>query len=127
MLVVFHKCVPFAVFGHGNDTATKPVDRIICFIRLSFKDAGKGVIGLLDLANYNRLQFTAGALQIKEGLANNISQRLPYFRHDAYPVQIILFFNLAFELSVNSELDYIWITLAVRCVRICISNCQSLL
>lgn len=54
-----HKLVPLEVAGHGNWAVTQSLDRAVLLVGVALQDAGEGIVGLLDFANDNRLEFAA--------------------------------------------------------------------
>lgn len=66
--IALDKSDPLVVPGHGNRTGTKLLDSRVYFVRIAFQDASERIIGFLDFANDNRLQFAPRVLEIEIGL-----------------------------------------------------------
>lgn len=63
--IVLDKDRPFMIPGHGQRSITKTVDGIVGVLGFTSQNAGQGVVRLLDLADYNRLQFPSRAFEVK--------------------------------------------------------------
>lgn len=66
--VMLNELGPLSILRHGNWSRTEPLNRVVGLISVALQDTGQRAVSLLDLANYDGLQFPAGALEIEVGL-----------------------------------------------------------
>ncbi|PNY29179.1 hypothetical protein TCAP_00901 [Tolypocladium capitatum] len=86
LVVVGHEMYPFLVLGHGDGAVAELLDDPVGVVGLALQDAGVGIVRLLNLANDNRLQLAAGALEVEVRL-----------------VEVVLLVNLALDLAIYGQ------------------------
>jgi hypothetical protein len=64
-----NKSVPFVVVRHRNWAYAKLLCSVEGLVRFPFENTGIGIVSLLDLADNNGLEFTAGVFKVQIGLA----------------------------------------------------------
>lgn len=57
--------VPFVILRHPNRSRAQFLDGVVSLIGLAFEDAGVCVVGLLDFAHHDRLEFATGVFQVQ--------------------------------------------------------------
>lgn len=58
------KCIPFVILGHRNRAGPQFIHSIVRLVGLTLEDTSVRIIRFLDLAYYNRLEFTPGIFQV---------------------------------------------------------------
>jgi len=68
LVVVCREFIPFVVFGHSNRSLLQFLGGVVSIVGFAAENASQNVVCLLDLSNYNRLEFAPGCFQIQVGL-----------------------------------------------------------
>ena len=58
------KVYPFLVLGHGNGPVAELLNDAIGIVGLPLEDAGVRIVGLLDLADNDRLKLSSRAFEV---------------------------------------------------------------
>lgn len=66
--VASHKPAPFEIARHGNRAIAQPLYRVVLLIGIALQDGSKSVVGFLDFANDDRLEFAAGVFKVEVSL-----------------------------------------------------------
>jgi hypothetical protein len=103
VLIILNKLVPLMVFWHCNRSSPQLLNCIVSPICLPSEDASIGIIGLLDLANNDGLEFSSRRFKIQIGLAI-ISNNLRDILVVTYLMKIVLLVDLLLNLAIHSEL-----------------------
>jgi hypothetical protein len=59
---------PLLVLGHGDWATAKGLNCLVRIVALALEDSSKSVVSFLDFADDNRLELTAGGLQVEISL-----------------------------------------------------------
>ena len=68
MWVASYKSAPLEIARHSDWATAKSLDRVVLLIGIALQNAGKGVVGLLDFTDDDRLQFATRVLEVEVGL-----------------------------------------------------------
>jgi hypothetical protein len=66
--VASHKLAPLKIARHGNRTTAQFLNRVVLLVGIALQDTSKSIVGFLNFADDNRLEFAARVLKVEVSL-----------------------------------------------------------